>query len=845
MSYFLRVFSFLCVITGGAWAQTAPAQPEGDSSHAVVHELPNVPSKSDSSDHSYALPPGEDPQNRLLAPFFKHLANDQKEFWTSPVRFRTKDLRWIVPVAGLTAVLIESDSWMAKQVPDKPNQLKRSKSISNYGAYSLIGVAGGSYLLGQATNNEHLREAGFLSGEAALNSTAVTYLFKTITQRPRPLEKDGNGTFFQGGDSFPSEHSAIAWAAASVWAHEYPGKLSQILAYGIASGVTLTRITGKQHFASDAVIGSLLGWYFGRQAYRAHHDVELGGSAWGTLLPDEAPEHARNPENMGSPYVLLDSWVYPAFDRLAALGYVHSAYIGMRPWTRMECARLLSEAQDAATDEDSSSNEGEKIYSALTQEFSPEIGRRDGAANVGAQVESVYSRVLGISGTPVRDGYHFGQTIVNDYGRPYWTGINNVTGVTADAVAGPLAFYIRGEYQHAPAIPSENPAALQAAGSADGLCLQPQVGPGCAATVPVSQLANGIPATDRFHLLEGTVSATFHSVQFSFGKQSQWMGPGESGSLLFSNNAEPIVMLKIDDVSPYKIPLLSKVLGPVRTEYFIGQINGHQWELNSSTLLGPGNIRPQPFLDGYKISFKPTENLEIGMGVTAQFAGPGLPLTWGNFFRTFYYHSRLGRTAGSDNPGKRISTADLSYRVPGMRNWLTFYMDSMVVDEVSPIGSKRATVNPGIYIPQMPKLPKLELRAEGIHEPLTTEFSPGFVYYGLRRYRSGYTNEGLLIGNWIGRAGKGGQGWLTYSFSPRSKMQLGYRHQEVSKAFIGGGRLIDYGAKCDVKLPLNVVFSGTAQYEQWRFPVLASGTQSDFTVGAQLTFYPHWGVGQK
>ena len=67
-----------------------------------------------------------------------------------------------------------------------------------------------------------------------------------------------------------------------------------------------------------------------------------------------------------------------------------------------------------------------------------------------------------------------------------------------------------------------------------------------------------------------------------------------------------------------------------------------------------------------------------------------------------------------NNPGKRVSAADFSYRIPGLRNWLTLYMDSMVWDEISPIGSTRAAVNPGIYLPQLPKIQKLELRAEGI-----------------------------------------------------------------------------------------------------------------------------------
>ena len=113
----------------------------------------------------------------------------------------------------------------------------------------------------------------------------MTYLFKEITQRQRPLQGNGNGDFFTGGSSFFSEHSAIAWSIASVWAHEYPGWLSQMAAYGLASTITITRVTAKQHFPSDVIVGSALGWYFGRQVYRAHHDPELGGAPWGSLLP--------------------------------------------------------------------------------------------------------------------------------------------------------------------------------------------------------------------------------------------------------------------------------------------------------------------------------------------------------------------------------------------------------------------------------------------------------------------------------------------------------------------------------------------------------------------------------
>jgi len=794
-------------------------QPADQSSEAA----PRTATTSATDELPGYLPPGADPENRLFAPFLKHMVSDQVEFWTSPKGLKKPDaLKTFVPFVGFASLLVASDSWLSKQVPDKPNQLSRSKSVSDYITFSLIGVAAGSYVLGHLTHNEHLRETGFLAGEAGLNSYLVAFAFKEATRRERPYQGNGHGDFFAGGASFPSEHSAAAWSVASVIAHEYPGTLTQIAAYGLASAVTLTRVTAKQHFPSDAFVGSVLGWYFGRQVYRAHHDPELGGAPWGSLLDGKA-EGARDPANMASPYVPLESWVYPALNRLAALGYVETAYLGMRPWTRMACARMLDEARQRSDgDGAAASGQAQKIVDALSEEFSAETGRLNGDANLGAGLDSVYTRATGISGTPLLDGYHFAQTVVNDYGRPYGQGFNDITGFTTSAVVGPFAFDLRGEYQHAPGTASDPLPVLQAIASAD-------------LTSPVSDAR---PDIDRFHLIDSLAAFSWDNVQVSFGKQSLWPGPGESGPLLLSNNADSMLMIKLESVAPYRIPLLSYVLGPVRTEFFLGQLAGQEFEFNNPTLLGPGNISPQPYLQGPKISFKPTANLEFGMGFTAQFAGPGLPFTWHNFLRTFYAHTS-GADTNNNNPGKRLSAFDFTYRVPWLRNWLTIYNDSLVVDEISPIGSSRPTINPGVYFPQIPKVPKLELRAEYLRTAQGHEFAPGFVYYGVRRYRSGYTNEGNLLASWIGRAGIGGQAWVTYSVSPRTRFQFSYRHQEVNKDFIEGGRLNDFSIHGEVKASPAVSFSGFVQYEEWKFPILSSVGQTNITSSLQLTFYPH------
>jgi hypothetical protein len=756
----------------------------------------------------------DSPHHSIERTFGLNIVSDQKAFWTSPLRIRLNDAPGLFPFFAVTGITIASDNSIEQRLPSSPTLIQRSRSLSNYGTASLAAVAGGLYLWGKKRSDDHAQETGFLAGEALADGFLDAQVIKFATGRNRPLEGNGRGGFWQGGSSFPSEHAAAAWSVASIIAHEYPGPLTKLLAYGAASGVSAARVISRQHFTSDVLVGSALGWYVGRQVYRAHHNPELNGAEWGTF---ERSHEGPKPENMASPYVPLDTWIYPAFDRLAALGYVQSGFADMRPWTRMECARLVAEAGNLIEQGGSEPSEAARLYQALDKEFAEEVERLNGGRNIGAQLESVYTRFTGISGTPLTDGYHFGQTIINDYGRPYGEGMNAVTGFSGRAVAGPLAFYVRGEYQHAPSAPAESPQVLQAIASQDG--------------TPI--FANPTGSVNRFRMLDSTVAVTIRGLQFSFGKQNLWLGPGQSGPLLFSDNAEPVLMLRIDRVSPYKLPGISRLLGPMRTEYFIGQLSGHHWVFSPPKLYGP-NVDPQPYIDGLKTSFKPTPNLELGIGFTAMFSGPGLPLTWGNFLRTFYSH----KANLADNPGKRASAFDFSYHIPGLRKWLVLYIDSLVVDEYTPIGSSRPSINPGIYLPQIPKVPKLDLRLEGVTtNPPSLRLGPGFVYSD-SRYRSGYTNDGNLLGSWIGREGRGGQAWATYWFSARSKLQLGYRHMEVDREFLEGGHLNDFSVRHEMMVSPELGLSGSVQYETWGFPLLATQRMSNVTASLQLTYLP-------
>jgi hypothetical protein len=71
---------------------------------------------------------------------------------------------------------------------------------------------------------------------------------------------------------------------------------------------------------------------------------------------------------MASTYVPVDSWVYPAFELLAAKGYVQSAFFDLRPWTRLDCPRLIEEADDLTADQPIS-NEVAATLRSLKQGF--------------------------------------------------------------------------------------------------------------------------------------------------------------------------------------------------------------------------------------------------------------------------------------------------------------------------------------------------------------------------------------------------------------------------------------------------------------------------------------------
>ena len=805
----------LAICSSVSTAQTSADQDRGSlpspkSEHAPDNSLPPVDLKS--------LP--------------RNLFVDQKKFWTAPFYMTQLEWQWTVPVALVGAVFLASDTAFEKHLPTSPSTVSHAVTASNAGVAALAGAGAGMFLLGNLNHSDPERETGLLSGEAGIDAALDAIAFKYALGRDRPFTGNGRGRFFQGGNSFPSEHATVSWAIASVIAHEYPGPLTQILAYGVAGGVSAARVVGHQHFVSDVVGGSALGWYIGRQVFREHsHYSDADIARIGTFRKSAYIDTGREADNMGSPFVPLDSWIYPAMERLIAQGYIHSADLGMRPWTRMECARLLHEEAAKSLEDSDENGDSEKILAALEAEFKYETDRLDGGTNLGVGLDSVYTRFTGISGTPLHDGLHFGQTIVNDFGRPYGEGLNNITGFSGHGVAGPLSFYLRAEYQHAPSAPGISASAAQNIQSVDFLP---------ATDVPPTVQSGPVSRGD---LLEGYVGMQLNNWQITFGKQALWWGPDASGPMLFSTNAEPILMLQVNRVRPFRLPSLLGAIGDLRISYLVGRISGYHWVDGPTGFIGSWSqtLKDQPFIVGEKVTLKPTPDLELGISITALFGGPGVPATLHKLLQAGF-SSGNGNPGTAGDPGDRRGGFDFNYRIPGARDWLSFYADAFTEDEPNPwFAWNKTALTSGLYFARVPGIPKLDLRVEGLYTDPPgggTTVERGFFYIN-DRFVSGYTNKGNLIGSWIGREGQGADAWANYWISPKTKLQVNFRHQKVSHQFItNGGTLTDLGVAGGYQVRPSLGLSAWVQHEAWVFPVIQPNPARNVTAGFEILFEP-------
>ncbi len=534
-------------------------------------------------------------------------------------------------------------------------------------------------------------------------------------------------------------------------------------------------------------------------------------------------------DHLGSAYIPDDSVVYPMALRLYSLGYLDTIFIGMRPWTRRSLLHALERSGEAIQAD--GNEQALEIYAKLMDYLSTEIpgpeGSLSGQMTRGQVygVETAYTRLMGITGLTLRDSYHLGQTLSNDYGRPYEAGFNNITGFSTLNEWGRFSLYIRGEYQHSPSAAGYSTALSAQLSDRDG---DPFTGYNVTqATVPTGP----IPTVNPFRLQEAVLSFHVLGNEISGGKSDAWIGPAYGGAMAWSNNAENIYSFRVNRADPLRIPYVSYLLGNIRYDFFVGSLKGHT---------NPND----PWIHAEAVAFRPTSNFEFGFERTVIWGGRGHePVNLHTFFRSFFSFDDTteAQKASAQDPGARFSAFNFSWRLPYLRKHLTLYTDSIAHDDVSPVSApRRAAYRPGLYLSQFPGVPKLDLRIEAASTDCSTLrcIDGVFNYFEIIQVQ-GYTNKGFILGDWVGREAIAYQGWATYHLAANEWAQLSYLHKMTPKDFIFGAvNQSQVKAELVKRLTPNLELDAWFQYEHWAAPIYQTTQQSNTVTAVKLTFYP-------
>jgi membrane-associated phospholipid phosphatase len=223
------------------------------------------------------------------------LSNFKQQF-TAPFHIKTKDYRKLLAFGLLEGGLIFADksinNFTLELTKNNPAVAEISKYVTQLGGKYEVVTLAGLAAYGFIFKNEKIKTTTLLASQAYMCATIFEGLkFISGRQRPNYYEPETgeshptwHGPLYQfkkiNGEkpnvnsytSFPSGHTMVAFAAATVYAMEYRDRpLVPIISYSVASLIGLSRLTENRHWASDVFGGATLGYLCGRLVVNNYH----------------------------------------------------------------------------------------------------------------------------------------------------------------------------------------------------------------------------------------------------------------------------------------------------------------------------------------------------------------------------------------------------------------------------------------------------------------------------------------------------------------------------------------------------------------------------------------------
>lgn len=172
-------------------------------------------------------------------------------------QYRFKPLELIVPVTliGVGVIGLESD-WLKLQNHETRDELQEHPhsqlTIDDLMQYTPLAASYGLKLCGVKSRHDYV-DMTVIAGTAYLLTAVSVYGTKAITKVERP---DGSTH-----DSFPSGHTATAFAGAELLRREYweTSPWIGISGYVVAAGTGFLRMYNNRHWLTDVITGAGIG----------------------------------------------------------------------------------------------------------------------------------------------------------------------------------------------------------------------------------------------------------------------------------------------------------------------------------------------------------------------------------------------------------------------------------------------------------------------------------------------------------------------------------------------------------------------------------------------------------
>ncbi len=393
--------------------------------------------------------------------------------------------------------------------------------------------------------------------------------------------------------------------------------------------------------------------------------------------PDLAVASTVNVE-VGSP-------VYGDIEFLSAVGLLDTAMIGTLPLSREEVARLVVEARIKAGIEGSLSKRKARILKRMEEEFSEDID------DLKTGNDTVYFK-------PVREaGGHYLYLDQPESAHP---------GPNTDAVQRAFTYNREGvDYQKNNGVAYFN---------SDG-----RIKLFSYFLKPFLTYRKDSSGDTNFTLHKGYVK--FGSrIELELGQDSKWWGQGRHGSLLLSNNAEPLLMINLRNTRPFILPLV----GLMKFDIFLSQLENER-------------DFKRPNLYGARVSLKPSPLVEIGIQKAAIFGGSGRPsLDFGDIMRVLFAGSSEEPDGDTSN---QIIGIDFRVRIPSFN--ADIYVEAGAEDFRDYYPYKYAFIF-GAYV--------ADIGGFSVRSEFFDSNRNHGVWYRNGTYTSGYTFKNRVLGHHAG-----------------------------------------------------------------------------------------------